>query len=118
MNRVIMDDIDRGHFDRELGEMCRDPKYSEYTAMEIKAVLTDRVADNLRTPPRCGLRWLYLAAVGVLVALLVVAVTAGCAPVPPKCPEPVVFEMEGVQFQRLKTPCSVGPDILITPKGD
>ena len=77
MNRVIMDDIDRGHFDRKLGEMCRSPKYSEYTAMEIKAVLTDRVADNLRPAPTCGLRWLCLAAVALLVALLVVAVTAG-----------------------------------------
>lgn len=77
MNRVIMDDIDRGHFDRELGEICRSPKYSEYTAMEIKAVLTDRVAENLLPPPRCGLRWLYLAAVALLVTLLVVAATAG-----------------------------------------
>jgi hypothetical protein len=38
---IIMDHIDRGHFDRELGEMTRDPKYAEYTAIEIKAVLTE-----------------------------------------------------------------------------
>ena len=75
MNRVIMDDIDRGHFDRELGEICRDPLYVDYTAMEIKAILTDRIADNLRPAPRCGLRGLYLAAVVVLVTLLGVAIT-------------------------------------------
>ncbi len=77
MNNTIIEHIAAGNFDRELGEIARDPKYAEYTAMELKSVLTDRIADNLLPAPRCGLRWVYLAAVVVLVVLLGIVVTVG-----------------------------------------
>ena len=77
LNRTIIDHIAEGNFDRELGEMCRDPLYVDYTAMELRATLTDRIANNLLPAPRCGLRWLYLMAVVALVTLLGVALGAG-----------------------------------------
>ena len=75
INQTIIEHIAAGNFDRELGEIARDPKYAEYTAMELKSVLTDRIADSLLPVPRCGLRWVGLGLVVVLIVLLVVAVT-------------------------------------------
>lgn len=75
LTSIVMDDITSGHFDRELGKITRDPEYTEYTAMELKAVLTDRVVDNLLTEPRCALKWVFRAAIIVLVAILAVAIT-------------------------------------------
>lgn len=75
LTSIVMDDIASGHFDRELGEITRSPQYAEYTAMELKAVLTDRVVDNLLAEPRCGLRWILRGTVVILIALLVVAIT-------------------------------------------
>ena len=77
LDNAIMDHIDAGNFDRELGEIVRDPKYAEYTAMEIKAVLTDRITDNMLPAPRCGLRWVYRALVVLLVCLAALAITVG-----------------------------------------
>lgn len=75
LNKVIFDNIDSGHFDRELGEIARNPEYAEYTAMELKAVLTDRISNNMVPEHHCGLQWLYRAAVVVLLTLLGVAIT-------------------------------------------
>ena len=69
-NRVIMDHIDDGHFDAELGELTRSPKYAEYTATEIKSVLTDRITENMLPTHHYGLRW-PLRLLGVLLAALV-----------------------------------------------
>lgn len=51
-DNTIIDHIAEGRFDRELGEIVRDPKYAEYTAIEIKSILTDRIAER-----RYGLGW-------------------------------------------------------------
>lgn len=75
LNQVIFDRIAAGHFDRELGEIARNPEYSEYTAMELKAVLTDRIADNLLPEHHYGLRWPLRVAVAVLVGLVCLAIT-------------------------------------------
>ena len=75
MNSIIMDHIDRGHFDKELGAMTRDPKYSEYTAIEIKAVLTDRITDNMLPEYHHGLRGPIRLLLVLLGALLAVAIT-------------------------------------------
>jgi len=40
---AIMDEIQSGHFDKELGAMARDPEYAEYTAIELKSLLHDRI---------------------------------------------------------------------------
>lgn len=75
MNSIIIDHIDKGNMDRELGQIVRDPEYADYTAMEIKAVLTDRIADNMLPEHHYGLRWACRAVVSLLAALLVVAIT-------------------------------------------
>ena len=74
---VIMDHIDSGHFDRELGAMTRDPKYAEYTAIEIKAVLTDTITDNMLPEHHYGLTRVYAAIAGGLVVLLSIFLTWG-----------------------------------------
>ena len=79
MDNVIMDHIADGHFDRELGEITRDPKYAEYTAIEIKAILTDRISDNMLPTHHYGLRWPLRVLVGLLVGLVAVALI-GCSP--------------------------------------
>jgi len=45
---VIMDEIQSGQFDKELGAMARDPEYAEYTAIELKSLLHDRVLAGTR----------------------------------------------------------------------
>jgi len=52
---AIMDEIQSGHFDKELGAMARDPEYAEYTAIELKSLLHDRIlAGTLITHPVDG----------------------------------------------------------------
>ena len=75
LDNAIMDHIDAGNFDRELGEIVRDPKYAEYTAMEIKAVLTDRISDNMLREHRYGIRRACITLVAALVVLLGVIIT-------------------------------------------
>jgi hypothetical protein len=75
MNNVIMDHIASGHFDSELGAMTRDPKYADYTAIEIKAILTDRITDNMLPEHDYGLRGPIWLLVVILGALLAVAIT-------------------------------------------
>ena len=75
MNNIIMDHIDGGHFDRELGAMTRDPKYAEHTAIEIKALLTDRITDNMLPEHHYGLGRVYATVVGCLVVLLSIFIT-------------------------------------------
>ena len=77
LNNVIMDRIADGHFDHELGEITRDPKYAEYTAIEIKAILTDRISENMLPEHHYGLQWVYRALVAALVGLVVFAITVG-----------------------------------------
>lgn len=77
MDNIIMDHINRGHFDRDLGELVRDPEYAEYTAIEIKSLLTDRISDNMLPEHHYGLRWACRALVGLLVALVLLAITVG-----------------------------------------
>jgi hypothetical protein len=72
-----MDHIASGHFDRELGAMTRDPQYAEYTAIEIKAVLTDRITDNMLPEHDYGLSKVYAAIVGGLIVLLGIFITWG-----------------------------------------
>lgn len=75
LDQTIIDHIAAGNFDRELGEIARDPKYAEYTAMELKSVLTDRIADSLLPEQHRGLVWPLRVGLMILVLLLGVAVT-------------------------------------------
>ncbi len=77
LNKIIMDRIAAGGMDRELGEIVRDPAYIDYTAVEIIAVLTDRIADNMPPEPHCGLKWPLRVLVAGLVGLVVFAAAVG-----------------------------------------
>ncbi len=75
MNNVILDHIDGGHFDRDLGELARDPQYSKYTALELKSVLADKIADNMLPEHHYGFAKVYAAIVGGLIVLLGIFIT-------------------------------------------
>ena len=75
IDNVIMDNIADGHFDRELGEITRDPKYAEYTAIEIKAILTDRISENMCLTRHRILWWPTPVLAAILVGLIVLVVT-------------------------------------------
>ena len=77
MNNVIMDHIAGGHFDKELGALTRDPQYAEYTAMELKAILTDRITDNMLPEHHYSLTRVYATVAGCLVVLLSIFLTWG-----------------------------------------
>lgn len=44
---IIMEHIDAGHFDDELGSMTRSPEYAERSIPELKSILADRIIKSM-----------------------------------------------------------------------
>ena len=68
---IIMDHIDAGHFDDELGRMARSPEYAEHSLIELKSVLTDRVIDSMASESDSGGVVRQVRAVALLLIMMV-----------------------------------------------